>query len=332
MITQLHAPRAMRQRGLTLVELLVALALGTLITLAAVAALTVSRQGFVTVDASSQLRDNARFATTMIRRLVVQAGYLDSKYASNTAASAFQLGDASAQLVEPSVKGFNNATFAEGLINGDTNTVSATGGGLNNSDLLVLRYQPGSITKSDGTEAPDQTMIDCRGSTAATAPGKASERIVSVFYIGSGDDGEPSLMCAWLNSAGTAWVKQPLVPGVESLQILYGVDGVTAGAAPTATPDSIPERYLRGDQLVTSSTTDTNANWERVRSVRIGMVLRGPPGSAPEKNVPAQYPLGAKDLMNASTDAGSTFAAQSDGRLRQTATFTIHLRNRQDLL
>ena len=325
-----YPTRTFLQRGLTLVVLLVALALGTLITLAAIAALTVSRQGFTTVDASAQLRDNGRFATTMIRRLVVQAGYLDYKYASNTAASAFNVGSPTAAPPEPNIKGFNNATFDDGLVSGSTNTVGSSNTGLNNSDLLVLRYQPGSVLKADGTEGADQTMIDCRGATAASAPTASSERIISVFYIAN-NDGEPSLMCARRNSDGS-WDQQPVVEGVESLQILYGVDGVTAGAAPTATPDSIPERYLRGDELVATSAADTNANWERVRSVRIGMVLRGPPGSAPEKTVPAQYPLGTKDLMNTSSDAGSTLAAQSDGRLRQTVTFTIHLRNRQDLL
>jgi len=328
--TQFHPAPALPQRGLTLVELLVALALGTLITLAAVAALTVSRQGFATVDASSQLRDNARFATTMIRRLVVQAGYLDYKYASNTAASAFKTGDPSAADEQPNIKGFDNATYNQGLVIGTTDTVSSSGRGLNSSDMLVLRHQPGSIPKADGTEGSDQTMIDCSGASAATAPGTSAERITSVFYVDN-NEGEPSLMCAWRTSAGT-WRQQPLVEGVESLQVLYGVDGVTAGAAPTASTDSVPERYLRADQLVATSTADTNANWERVRSLRIGMVLRGPVGSAPEKDVPAQYPLGVKDVMDTSTDAGSTFAAQSDGRLRQTVTFTIHLRNRQDLL
>jgi type IV pilus assembly protein PilW len=45
-------------RGLTLIELLVAMALSLLVVLAAVSALVVARQGFSSVDASSQLRDN----------------------------------------------------------------------------------------------------------------------------------------------------------------------------------------------------------------------------------------------------------------------------------
>ncbi len=118
------------------------------------------------------------------------------------------------------------------------------------------------------------------------------------------------------------------------MQVLFGVDGVTPGSAPSASnpSDSVPERYLRADQLVVSgSDADTNANWKRVRSIRIGLVLRGAPGSA-QGEIPAQYPLGAKGVMDSADDPGSVFPAQTDGRLRQTVTFTIHLRNRQDLM
>ena len=62
--------RPKNQSGLSLVELLVAMAISTVIAIAAVSALIVSRQGFTTVDAASQLRDNARFATDLIQRLV----------------------------------------------------------------------------------------------------------------------------------------------------------------------------------------------------------------------------------------------------------------------
>lgn len=62
---------SIQQRGLTLVELLVAMALSLLVVMAAVAALTYSRQGFRSVDASSQLRDNARFAESIMRRIIL---------------------------------------------------------------------------------------------------------------------------------------------------------------------------------------------------------------------------------------------------------------------
>ncbi|MEG1454032.1 MAG: prepilin-type cleavage/methylation domain-containing protein, partial [Comamonas sp.] len=128
---------------MTLVELLVALLLGSLIVLAAVAALTVSRQGFLAVDASAQLRDNARFATSIIRRLATQAAYLDFKHASTTAGAAFKVGGSTTAAIEPSIKGFNDAAYDVQLINGTTNAVTTTG--LNNSDMLVVRYQMGTV-------------------------------------------------------------------------------------------------------------------------------------------------------------------------------------------
>ncbi len=121
----------------------------------------------------------------------------------------------------------------------------------------------------------------------------------------------------------------PLVEGVETFQVLFGVDGVVAGMAATATADTVVDQYLRADQLtVPNNITATYLNWQRVRSIRIGMVLRGPPNSALESQVVAQYPLGGRSFASRD-DVGSTIEASTDGRLRQTVTFTMYLRNAQ---
>ena len=52
-----HITRRRTVRGFTLVELLVAMAIGLLIVLITVATLTASRQGATVVDAAAQLRD-----------------------------------------------------------------------------------------------------------------------------------------------------------------------------------------------------------------------------------------------------------------------------------
>jgi type IV pilus assembly protein PilW len=144
----------------------------------------------------------------------------------------------------------------------------------------------------------------------------------------------------------------PLVQGVESFQILYGTDGVMAntipvaaaplGTAPTASqPDSIPERYLRADQLtVASNEPATKENWRRVRSLRIGLVIRGAVGSAQDtSSAPALMPLGTA-FANPTADRQSSFvqipptgaaAGTGDGRLRQVVTFTVYLHNYQGI-
>lgn len=315
--------------GLTLVELLVAMALGLLITLAAVAALSISQQGFRTVDAASQVRDNARFASDIMRRVILQAGYLSPQFAIDRS-HGFALNNATAG--EPNIKGFNNASYNQNLAIGLTNTVASSGRGVNNSDMLIVRYQVGR-TATNGVS--DRSMINCLGNTETVPPENPDERLFSVFHISNTGRGEPTLMCTWRNETNGTWQTQPLVEGVERLQILYGTQNVTANTAPTALSDTTatppPDRYLRGDQLVvTGNDAATNANWERVRSIRIGMVLRGPAGSATTTaDAPAVHPFGSAALGSAN-DPGTQPGTPNDNRLRQIASFTVNLRNPQN--
>jgi type IV pilus assembly protein PilW len=85
-------------------------------------------------------------------------------------------------------------------------------------------------------------------------------------------------------------------------------------------------RYLRADQMVVAgSTAATQNNWRRVRAIRIGMIMRGPAGSAIDRATQTLYPLGIK--LFSAADSFSEFVAPADGRLRQEVTFTVHMRN-----
>ncbi|MFZ2220785.1 MAG: PilW family protein [Rhodoferax sp.] len=325
------------QTGLTMVELLVALVISLLIALAAIAALTVTRQGFNAVDASSQLRDNGRFAADLLQRLGVQSGYKDLQYAARSLPAAAVEGLETNP--DPNVFGFNNAlvSASDPTHAATARTGSVVGFG---SDVLVLRYQ--TVETFPGSGVADGSMINCAGNGSTTVPINRYSREVSILHVAL-SLGEPALMCTTINLAtGTIAPPQPIIQGVENFQVLYGTDGVTAGAAPTATPDSVPDRYLRADQLtVASNPVATNANWRRVRSLRIGMVLRGPANSAIDKTTTTYYPFGlarssasgtAGSAMSQSTlDPGTVFTPALDGRLRQTVTFTVHLRNEQGL-
>lgn len=110
-----------------------------------------------------------------------------------------------------------------------------------------------------------------------------------------------------------------------------------------AAPDSVPEKYLRADQMVVGGAAYSQAtynNWRRVRSIRIGMVLRGPPNSQQDRVSQTFYPFGAGKNsttgtagsgLSSTNDVGTIFTPAVDGRLRQVVTFTIHLRNNQAL-
>ena len=324
--------RPRSQYGLTLVELLVAMAISMVIVIAAVSALIMSRRGFTTVDAASQLRDNARFATDLIQRLGVQTGYKDATFAAKTRTPQDDPNP------DPNVTGFNNAVPSS---TDPYNTAAArtTGSVGEGSDALVLRFQ--SAETFPGSGVPDGAMINCAGNPVSGIPQNLDDRSTSVLYVDISSDGEPSLMC----STGPS-TEQPIVRGVENFQVLYGVDSVMPNTAPTAATGavavySVANRYLRADQMVVSGdAVGTKANWRRVRSLRIGMVLRGPVGSAQETVSRRLYPLGqakasttgsAGSAMSSAADVNTAFDTPVDSRLRQTVTFTVHLRNEQGL-
>jgi hypothetical protein len=64
------------------------------------------------------------------------------------------------------------------------------------------------------------------GNPSTTVPIDRDDRMVSVLYVDV-SQGEPSLMC----STGPSKA-QPIISGVESFQVLYGVSGVTPNTAP----------------------------------------------------------------------------------------------------
>lgn len=329
--------RRRSQQGLTMVELLVAMVISTVIAIAAISALIVSRQGFTSVDASSQLRDNARFAIDLIQRLGVQAGFLDIEFAAKIRPTNNALIEANPP---PNVSGFNNskADPTDPLNTAIARTSGSVGYG---SDVLILRNQTSETFPGSGVS--DRSMIDCAGNASANLPTELAtldNRVISVIHVDLGSDGEPSLRCTYLTSAGT-FATQPIVQGVENFQVLYGVDNVTAGTAPTGSTDTVTDRYLRADQMVVSgNTVATNANWRRVRSLRIGMVIRGAVGSAQSNTSQTYYPFGPAQssstaaigsAMSSTNDLGTIFTPTPDNRMRQVVTFTVYLRNSQGL-
>lgn len=342
-----HAPnrssatRPIKQQGFTLIELLVALAVSTVVTLAAFSALIISRQGLTAVDSAAQLRDNARFSTDLMQRLGVQTGYLSDRSIS-TPKQVVPDNDLTApedvcsSILAPNVCGFNNALVRAASPTGIPNTRGSNF--LDGSDVLILRFQPNETASGSGVS--DGSMINCAGTPIVTPAIDSQDRVWNVLHVALGNDGEPSLFC----SVGPN-NPQPIIRGVETFQVLYGVDNVTAGVAVAANAPiaNSANSYLRADQmLVPGNLEGTQRNWERVRSIRIGMVLRGPVGSSPVvSNANTTYfPLGTGvsavggdrgSALSTPADVGTIFRPGADTRLRQVITFTIHLRNDQNV-
>ncbi|MGH8413438.1 MAG: PilW family protein, partial [Gammaproteobacteria bacterium] len=124
-----------------------------------------------------------------------------------------------------------------------------------------------------------------------------------VFYVGQGADGFPALfvLSNKTNGAGGFEAAQELVPGVENMQLLYGVD---------TTGNQTPSEYDTAD-VVTAAN-----NWANVVSVRAALLLRSTTGTVP---IPAAAP--PYNLL------GTTVTAPVDTRLRRVFTTNIAIRN-----
>lgn len=322
-----------REAGLTLIELMVALVLGLLIAAAAVAALTIARTGFTSVDNSSQLRENARFATSLIQRIVVQSGFENAAYGAVSPSGGKPGG----------IRGYDNALVNSSNL-ADVSTVAVTAvpslahdtrptvctatdtSCVNGSDILVVRYWGASRTPGG---AADGSMINCAG-VPEGEPADISidaNRSFSIFSVARSASGEPTLACTYRTATG--WQTVPLVSGVESFQVLYGVD--TLDAAGATGVDSVADRYYRAADLDAAGTLPGApagvTNWQRVRTLRIGMVVRGNAPNAISSTAQTVPVLGAG--FTSAGDTLSNLAVPADGRLRQNIVFTVHLRNAQ---
>ena len=279
------------------------------------------------------LRENTRFATSLIQRVGIQAGFEGpvSDWKLFCRDGELACGDVNGD-TNPGIRGYDNAiapspftlaSLAHASRSGGCGAVTDTSC-LNGSDLLMVRYWGDGRT----VVSADGSMINCAGMSEAEGTAPA----YSVFHVVRSSAGEPTLACSYRDTAG-AWQVVPLVQGVESFQVLYGVDNVTANTAPASQDtgtDSVPDRYLRASQLdVAGNALATADNWRRVRSVRIGLLIRGAPGSAVDRAASGRaYDVLGADFTDAA-DIGSRLTVVADGRLRQNVVFTVHMRNPQ---
>jgi type IV pilus assembly protein PilW len=310
-----------RQAGMTLVELMVALVIGLVITAAAVAALIAARSGFGSVDSTTQMRENARFTADLIHRLVVQGGFED--------VASGQTSVVPPQGKDPAVQGYDDslAVVTGGALDALASGTRSAGCGsftdtscMNGSDVLMIQF----YGTSRGGVA-DGSMINCAG---VAEPENLARRATSIFHVVRSAAGEPTLACTYQDPATGLWVTEPLVPGVEAMQVLYGVDNVVPNTAPSGATDSVPDRYLRAAQLVVAGDALATAeNWRRVRSLRIGLLFRSPATDAIDRAAVAATYNVLGDDMSASADTLSQLTVPADGRMRQAMVFHVHLRN-----
>lgn len=247
-----------RGRGMTLVELLVALALGLGLLLAASMLLIGANRSHEAQADAVELDDSGRYALSLIGRAVGQGAFVDWE----------RVGNAPIDTMPAPVSGLDGRTLSKAAAGIQASLPDAVHG----SDVLALRY-PGAGRAPNG----DGSVLNCAGFAVHEA-----EEGWSIFYVARDAGGKAELRCKYRGTSN--WSADALVKGVDGFQVLYGIDT-------DSPPDGIPNRYLNATAvdlldaaLGLAGTPELNKKtwWKRVASIRVSLLLHGDrPSAAP---------------------------------------------------
>ncbi|SDT92457.1 PilW family protein [Halopseudomonas salegens] len=256
------------QMGLTLIELMIALLLGLLLSLAAVQLLLSNQRTFSLQEAVTSVNEDGQMVLRYIAADIRNAGR----------------GSQIEGYIQPVVLSLS-AEDSEG----ETVTFESTDGGSGGNDTLVVSYLGSSA---------------CQGADLTAGGTKPEgEVVVNRYYVSDG-----SLWCSSLKQtglgAGSYELLTPgsveLISGVESFQVLYGVDGDVNNEIGTT-------KFVTATNLVAADS---------VVAIRIGLLLRSNDSSL-------TVPTDSQTLTVLDED----ITTPSDRSIRRVFTTTAQVRN-----
>ena len=276
-----------RQQGITLVELMVALAIGSFLIIGAVQIYSQSRQAFAINESIARVQETAQFALDTIEA--------DLRMASNWGRTSRGLSiDGRSLIGDPNPKGLpvpvdcgadwaiNLGTPIDGFDRTQDMPCPARTAAQSDSDVLTVRrasvtaldeeeLEPGRLyiqsTRIQG-EIFDGVDIPPRFHPAQSA---THNLIVSSYYVDTSSElvpGVPTLRRKVLGVRNGSPVidDQEVAPGVENLQVQFGID---------VNEDNAVDRYVNpGDQSYHPGT-EGYIPGARVLTARIWLVVRG---------------------------------------------------------
>ncbi len=265
------APGALRCRGFTLVELMIAMLLGLILMAGIISIFLSSKQTYAAVHVLARLQENGRYGIDIISSDLRRAGYLSGNASvdtiggtegvSTTDGSCLTSGTTWGRMIERRVFGLDdtNAGYAcipdSAYTRGDVltvryaSTVEATSFSGNRVYLRSSLFE-GRVFK--GSSESSNTIIE--------NPQTTRELVAHSYYIGPSSAECPAGTAVpalhWLSMDDNGLpASEELVVGAEHLQLQYGVDTDANGSV---------EQYLDADTISTSAAFD----WNDVIAVR----------------------------------------------------------------
>lgn len=326
------------QRGRTLIELMVSIALGLLI-LAGVGGLYLaSNQSTRAAVGLASSENVGNVALSLIGASIRRAGYGEIAGSSTSAPSGGEARLASLLYQGRNLAGCGNARFVSDTPSDDpfaagncqtagTSTATEWATGVWAPDAIGVWFQA-----DNGLASSQQPTLDCIGETpaAVTVPagyfGRVTGNQVNVvrnsFYVANG-----SLMCR-----GNAATSQPLLNGVEDLKVFYAFDD-NAFANPGADMDPVARSLRRADWIngqadPTPASTSTLSAWDYVVSVTVCVLVRTEEQGVSSGGATVTYRGCPQTVAQVLDPASITATTATDGRIRRAHMQTFAVRGR----
>jgi type IV pilus assembly protein PilW len=308
------------QAGLTIVELMISITVGLLVVMTTTTLLVSSKAAYVAQDEGVRLQDTGRYAIEAITRAVRQAAYENWER------------DATAIVNAPQISANITGLDARSLKETDAGIDAPVTKSINGSDVLAVRFI-GTGTGPNG----DGIMLNCAGFGVPEPVNLEADRGWSIFYVATDKSGEPELRCKYF--ARNSWSTEAIARGIESFQVLYGVD---------TDADGLPNQFLSATKidaldnaLVLEGVNATmraidkykKTYWKKIVMVKVALLVRGSE-NAHTGAAENQFDLFGKDYadIDGAADIGTrikdtSLAAAARNRLRKVFTATIKLRS-----
>jgi len=319
--------------GITLIELMLALAIGSFVVIGAVSVLIHGRASFRINESVARLQENARYVFDVIEPDIRMARFRGLTAASLPVTNAARAGEPVSVLAPANDCGSNWTVDLDADVAASNGSYAfdcpAYGSAAAGTDTLVVRRASARIAPMP--YADKLYLLTTRSGRAilfagpdlpeGSAPMQAEvrEHVVNGYYVSRNSSldtpGEPmpSLRRKFLRSGsgGPVIADEEILPGVEDLQIEFGIH-TDRGAS--TDPGSI-DRYVNPDDpILDPAQADFDAG-ARVLAVRVWLRLRA---ASPQAGIPQ-----APSLAYADRD----LPPFTDGLRRLLVSKTIFIRN-----
>ena len=285
------------QTGLTMIELMIGMLLSLILMAGVIQVFIGSKQSYRILEGTSVMQENGRFAMHLLKNNLRMADFWGGVERDAITGTPAITGACAADLP---ING-SGIFGIQGNVASPLGCIPATDY-VPNTDILVVRYadanpvtaftanniylqtlvgSQGRLLLSDGT-IPASNVYD---SNTGTINGKVGALVypfhLEAYYIracsdpsgggsatacDAGDDGgDPIPTLVRVSLVDNALVTQPLLEGVENMQLQFGRDT-------SATSDGVVDVYETADVVGNAAS----ANWNQVISVRISVMVRAP--------------------------------------------------------